>query len=350
MTGRQRLVVAALAAVATLVPAQPALAHGGGDATSNYRTRVLDVQPEVADLTVQMDSVRGTVRLTYAGPGTLVVIGYDDEPYLRVGPQGVEQNRHSPATYLNQDRYARVALPSEADADAEPQWDAVSDGRTVEFHDHRTHWMSTVPPAQVQADPDEVTVIFDRWQIPMTLDGQPITIAGDLTWVPPPSRLPWVAVGVVVAALTAVAMSRRRWLRTGLAVAAIGTIVFCIDTVGYWRASDAAGAQLLWLLGWPLVAIGATTAVAVGLRRQPDVASGWMALAALVVAAVGGWDRIDVITHSQIQSAHPDWLTRASAVVCLALGGTLLVRFLADLVPRALGTGSPRGRPSARTE
>jgi hypothetical protein len=273
----------------------------------------------------------------------LVVIGYEGEPYLRIGPEGVEQNRHSPATYLNQDRYARVALPTEADADADPRWDPISDGRSVEFHDHRTHWMDTVPPAQVQADPGKVTVIFDRWQIPMTLDGQSVTIDGDLTWVPPPSRLPWVIVGVVVAAIAAWALTRGHWHRAALVVAIIGTVVFCVDSIGYWRASTVGGTNLLWLLGWPVVAIGATATVALSRERSPQVASGSLALAALIVGAIGGWDRIDVITHSQIQSAHPDWLTRASAVVCLALGGTLLVRVVADLVAGALGR--PLHRP-----
>ena len=63
-------------------------------------------------------------------------------------------------------------LPAIADADAEPEWEHVSGGRTVEFHDHRTHWMDTVPPAAVRADPDRETVIFDHWEIPLTIDGR----------------------------------------------------------------------------------------------------------------------------------------------------------------------------------
>ena len=77
--------------------------------------------------------------------------------------------------------------------------------------------------------------------------------------------------------------------------------------------------------------------MAIVLRRRSTTPSAFTALAALTVAAIGGWDRIDVVTHSQIQSAHADWSTRAAATACLALGGALLVRFLVDLVPRALG-------------
>jgi hypothetical protein len=345
MTRWRRLVTATFLSIGVLLPAQPAMAHGGGDATSNYRTRITSVRPSPPGLEVQLLDVDSTIRLTYTGPGTLVVVGYEGEPYLRIGPNGVEHNLHSPATYLNEDRYARVALPTMADPDAAPEWRQVSAGRAVAFHDHRTHWMDTVPPAAVRADPGRQTVIFDHWQIPLTVDGQTVTINGDLTWVPAPSRLPWVLVGLALAGLAAIGLTRRSWPRVALGIAAFGTAVFCIDTVGYWRAASATGMQRAWLIGWPLLAIGATAAMAVALRRRSTTPSASTALAALVVSAIGGWDRIDVVSHSQVQSAHADVLTRAAATACLALGGALLVRFLADLVPRALGLGAAGARP-----
>jgi hypothetical protein len=342
MTRLRRLALTAgLAWVGLLSSAQPALAHGGGNATSNYRTRVLSVEPQVEDLTVRLFDVQGTIELSYTGPGTLVVIGYEGEPYLRIGPSGVERNIHSPATYLNQNRYARVALPAAADASLEPQWERIGSGRTVSFHDHRTHWMSTVPPPQVQADPDRVTVIFDRWEIPLSIDGHPAVIAGDLAWVPPPSRLPWIAIGVLLAAATATALVLGRWQRVAIAIAAIGSVVFGVDTLGYWRAAQTTAVQRVWLIGWPAVAVAATVTLFVLRRRSAQTPSAFIALAALIIAAIGGWDRIDVISKSQLQSTHPDWLTRVSAVSCLALGTTLIIRFLADLVPRAIGTVPP---------
>jgi hypothetical protein len=93
-----------------------------------------------------------------------------------------------------------------------------------------------------------------------------------------------------------------------------------------------------------LLAVCATAAMVVALRRQSTKPSASTALAALIVGAIGGWDRIDVVSHSQVQSAHADVLTRAAATACLALGGALLVRFLADLVPRALGLGAAGDR------
>jgi hypothetical protein len=334
---RGHALTAGLAWVVLLSPAHPALAHGGGSATSNYRTRVLAVDPEVAGLTVRLFDAQGTIELTYRGSATLVIIGYEGEPYLRLSDRGVERNIHSPATYLNQDRYARVALPAAADAKLEPQWELVSTGATVSFHDHRTHWMSSVPPAEVQAEPDRVTVIFERWMIPLTVDGSPAAITGDLAWIPPPSRLPWAGLGLLLAAVAGAAFVLGQWQRVAIAVAGIGTVLLAIDTVGYWQASNPNGAQRLWLIGWPVVAVGATLGLLVVGRRSADRPSALVMVAALVIGVVGGWDRIDVINHSQLQSANPDWLTRTSAVTCLALGATLVMRFMVDLVPKALG-------------
>ncbi|CAN0483799.1 unnamed protein product, partial [Phaeothamnion confervicola] len=161
----RRGTLGALVMLAVLAPGGTAFAHTGtsGTATSNYRTRVTDVQPAVPDLSVRVADLDGRITLSYSGPGTIIVEGYEGEPYLRFSPAGVERNRHSPATYLNTDRYAQVAQPAAADATAAPDWERVSDGHTYTWHDHRTHWMSPTPPTEVVADPDREVVIFDHW-------------------------------------------------------------------------------------------------------------------------------------------------------------------------------------------
>ena len=52
---------------------------------------------------------------------TVVIDGYSGEPYLRFGPDGIYVNVNSPAGYLNQDRYAKSAVPKSASAKAPPE-------------------------------------------------------------------------------------------------------------------------------------------------------------------------------------------------------------------------------------
>ena len=102
--------------------------------------------------------------------------------------EGVERNERSPATFYNQDRYARTAPPASADATATTEWHQISACRTISWHDHRTHWMSSVLPAQVAANPARTVVIYPQWQIPLSIDGRAVTVNGRLTSIPHEDR------------------------------------------------------------------------------------------------------------------------------------------------------------------
>ena len=115
---------------------------------------------------------------------TVVVLGYDGEPYLRITPEGAYHNIRSAATYLNEDRYADVELPPAVDATAPPEWRRIADEPRVEWHDHRIHWMSTVAPPVVQEDPDSPHRILD-WEVPLEVDGTPVVVRGALDYSPP---------------------------------------------------------------------------------------------------------------------------------------------------------------------
>ena len=120
----------------------------------------------------------------------VVVPGYSDEPYLRIGPDGVWRNANSPATYINLDRFARVDVPEHAQGQEEPDWVQISTESAYVWHDHRTHWMSEdlLPPA-VAADPSRPHTVFE-WTVPLVHGGTPVEVDGVLTWSPPPS--PWL--------------------------------------------------------------------------------------------------------------------------------------------------------------
>ncbi|MCU1503405.1 MAG: hypothetical protein JWM12_2759, partial [Ilumatobacteraceae bacterium] len=100
----------------------------------------------------------------------------------------------------------------------------------------------------------------------------------------------------------------------------------------------------VWAFGWPAVAAAATVVVAIQVRRRRDQLPIAMVVAGLVIGVVGGIDRADGVTNSQVFSALPDWAARLAAVSALAIGAATVVRYVADLVPM-LVTGRRRGVP-----
>lgn len=312
-----------------IAPATPAFGHSGagGNFTSNYRTLLTEV-PEIDGLEVKVIDIDGTVEVTWTGSGAIVVTGYENEPYLRIDRSGVFENQRSPATFLNQDRFATVVPPESVDSAAPPEWRRSSNSSTARWHDHRTHWMSSKPPIQVQQDPTRQHVITDRWEIPFRVGGRSAVIAGTLTWTPPPPLRPWVA-AVVATCLVTIALL---WTRLQAVVAAgaalIGTTAFVIDTAGYVAESSGGALSVLWAFAYPAAAAWATALLVIGARhevREPQVA---MIVVGILLTLLGGIDRIDVITSSEVFSALPATWARAAAVANLGLGSAMAIRFV----------------------
>jgi hypothetical protein len=201
--------VGLLALLGVLVACPAALAHGGG--RPGYTSSVTGISPALSGLTVTVVDRDDRLRLQDTGDAEIVILGYDGEPYLRFTPEGTFRNIHSPATYLNEDRYANVELPPTADPDANPEWEQISAHPTFEWHDHRIHWMSPIDPPQIRTDPDTPRQVF-TWTVDGTADGQPFTIDGSLDYAPPPSSPPWLFIALPLAAL-AIAGSGFGYLR-----------------------------------------------------------------------------------------------------------------------------------------
>jgi hypothetical protein len=200
-------VLPALMLAALLCP--PALAHGGNpDFRSEFRT----VQPAVSGLQVQVLNYDDRLLLINRTGKTVLVRGYEDEPYARLRADGtVEVNRRSPSYYLNEERYGGTPVPRAASPDAAPQWEQVSRTARFETHDHRIHWMSkgTTPP-QVK-DEDKRTKVFD-WRVPIEVGPQRAALVGTLFWEPSSSG------GIPTVAIVA------------LAVLVVGTVVLFVLT------------------------------------------------------------------------------------------------------------------------
>ena len=171
-------------ALAALVGAQEAAAHGNGGAPLGYRSTVTGLEPDVAGVSLEVLDADDRLLLVNESGQTVVVLGYDGEPYLKVTPEAAFHNIRSAAVYLNEDRYADVDLPPIVDSSASPEWRQIADEPRAEWHDHRIHWMSTVAPPAVQEDPDSAHRILD-WQVPLEVDGRPVMATGALDYSPP---------------------------------------------------------------------------------------------------------------------------------------------------------------------
>jgi hypothetical protein len=174
---------------------------------------VTGIDPPSPGLVVRVLDVDDQLDLTNETGKRLLVLGYEGEPYLEFRDGRVFRNERSPATYLNDERFGEVELPADADPEAEPRWEEVSQRERYAWHDHRIHWMSRLLPRKVEAARDLPHHVFD-WKVPMVLDGGPLVVAGSLDYEPPPEGRPKVLLGVlgvvVVAGAAAVLLRLRR--------------------------------------------------------------------------------------------------------------------------------------------
>ena len=331
MAAMRRAALAVLATAALLVLlASPASAHAtGGPAATDYRSRVTSIVPQVAGVTVRIQEVGGKLEATNTTSQELVVLGYRDEPYLRIGPDGVFRNERSPATYLNQTSTAQTPVPASADPALPPVWKKLSSGRTTAWHDHRTHWMGAQDPPQVQRDRGRSHVVYPDWTVALTLGGQPLVAHGTLTWVPGPSPVPWFALALVAAALLVGVALTARWA-SGLAVALVAAVaVDLVHVVAVaWALPGGVGTHLGALAASGLATVIGWVAAAIGVRLllQGKLDGAYAAaVTGGVLALTGGLGDLKDLFRSQVPSVLSAGATRALVALSLGLGVGLVV-------------------------
>ncbi len=319
----RRMAFTVMIALAWLVAmSQPASAHSvSGVGANNWKTVITGISPRVAGLSLKV--VEGGSRLVLTNRGAeITVFGYEGEPYLRVGPQGVFENVRSPATYLNCARIA-CSVPPQADPQSPPQWKRISAGTTARWHDHRIHWMGSRVPPQVAQAPNQVHV-EGPWTINLQQGLTPIAVTGNYTWIPAPAAWPWLIVALVLLVLTVVTCAIGAWgppLAVAVLLLTINDIYHAVAIAFYWsgdlatRAGKFFTGSLYSIIGWSLGLV----AVWLLLRRRVD------GLYAAVFAGVSaalftGLLDFMVLARSQAPFAGPVTVDRLTVAVSLGLG------------------------------
>lgn len=201
---------AAIVALAALVPA--ASAHTGNP---NYQSQITNTSGLPAGVSVEIINRDDSLQLVNRGKQDIVVLGYEDEPYVRLTANGeVSVNQNSKATFINEDRQGLTKVPAGVDSGAAPEWKLIDKSGRYIWHDHRIHWMGAGTPPQVK-DTAVRAKVFD-WKITMTAGGRPALVSGVLHWTPdekggaPTAAIVGFALLLIASAAIVVRSARRR--------------------------------------------------------------------------------------------------------------------------------------------
>jgi hypothetical protein len=306
--------------------AGPAAAHtiGGVQATS-YKSDLVSLDPPSATVELRLLDLGRRVQLTNRGRADVVVFGYGGEPYLRVGPGGVFENRRSPTLYKNMTTVngTAAAVPKSASASAAPQWRRTGGGRTVRWRDQRTRWEGADAPA-VKRDPSRRHVVVQAWTIQLRAGTQAVAATGRIVYVPPPALAPWVLIAVALLLLTAALGLGSHW---GPQLSGAVALLVAVDVVQTF-ASGAVTHDGLPILFVKVVLGGIFSSVAwvVGalsispLQRGREGALIGAGVAGLFIALFSGLTDLGTLVNSQAPSTLPDGLARAGVSVAFGVG------------------------------
>ena len=308
-------------------------AHADPAGPTDYRSEIVAITPDVAGVSVDVLGGDSFIELTSTRGTDVRVIGYQGEPYLWFRPDGtVLENHNAPSRTLNVDRYGTQETPRYADADATPDWHEVAHDHTWVWHDHRSHWMQSIRPAGKHPGDRIVESV-----IPITVDGEPVSVAVISTWLPEPSPLPLVA-GTVIATATIGAagvlfVKRRRWIALLVPVAVITTVA------GVWQyvsLPSETGPRLVWWLS-PVLATACSVGATVIWRSRRFVAIG-LSLAAGVQLVIWSIEKRSGLTAAIIPTHAPGWFDRTILVAAFASGAGVCAIALVELFARTPGT------------
>lgn len=161
--------LALLAAGAVVASAPPSAAH---EVDPSIRTVIDEVDPVVSGLTIEVGTSVTTQLLLANDTDEVVEVLDEDQPFVRIGPAGVEANLAAPAWYLTNQPFGAASVPDGAHRDAPPRWARVSEEPAWGWFDHRLH--PTAVEGGLGAAP------LPRFEVPMRHGGRDLVVRGHL--------------------------------------------------------------------------------------------------------------------------------------------------------------------------
>ena len=164
-------------------------------------------------------------------PGTeLVVIGLEKEQMVKVDKEGnMFANENSASWWANQ---PEGQVPANATASAEPNWVWKMGGGSLQFHDHRFHFMDgSIDPATADG-----SIIFE-FGLPILVNGEATELRGNLVF---DSTLDPAAADKLKENATATPMvdmvqdSKESGSSSGIMIAGAVVLILAIAGAGIW--------------------------------------------------------------------------------------------------------------------
>ena len=329
MTGARpvrALVAVAVIVIATLAPAAPAHAHAvTGVKATNYRSEIVGISGRRDALDVRLLDLGRRIELVNRGTVDVVVLGYDGEHWLRVGPRGTFENEYSNSAYQERQRRGRVSgpPPDPERAAGKPRWRRTGDGSVLRWRDRRTRHEGPAPD-QVQRAPDTRHLVVPRWTVELQRGDDLLAIAGRIIYVPPPNPIPWALAATALFLATLLTARTARW---PLFLSGLMAVLVAVDVVHTFANAAVSGGSLAAQAG--IVLSGASFVVlawALGaacidpLRRRTDTGIILAGVAALMIAIYGGVTDAAALATSQVPSALTPFLLRAAVALSLGIG------------------------------
>lgn len=183
-----------------------------------YESAVTAIKPAVPGLELRVRSEDGHLTLVNHTGKTVTVVGYGGEDYLRITPNGAEENSNSLTSAIN----ASASLDKLSSAGAAtsaaqpPKWVKRGEQPTMTWRDYRVLWTNKQRPPIVETAPHSEHKVFS-WAVQLKVGSQPVLVLGDVRW----TGAPWVTttqlvlIAVVLAAilLAVWVFHRRRVIR-----------------------------------------------------------------------------------------------------------------------------------------